>query len=924
MYLIPVIIISLIPSVYAHPFLLESNPPASSTMPEGVERVTILFSEAVDIDFSHIKVYDGNGEQIDNKDTTYFEGETSLVVSTPPLADGVYTVTTKVLSKVDGHLVDYALIFGIGDVKLDTAILDQQKNSETVFVPESIARFPGLVGQTIVLGVIISTILIWGNLQKKKIIEGHLPQFQLKFENKFSILIAAGLALVFGSNLAILAIQIWRLDAGVIEVIQTTFGMTWAFRMGLTVALLGIWFLFEKIKIKSTKKLIPLLVLSLILIGTTTMMGHGAASEQIPAMVLDYVHNLLSAVWIGGMIFFTFVLMPTFKIFSEPIKEKMTLVTIPKFSTIFVLSLGVLLVTGPTLLWFLEDNVNALAISSYGYFLFAKIIVGLIMIAIGGYNQLKVLKNGEKDLQENNLKVYKKINKTLKIESLLGVILLLFVAFLTNTGLPAGEIQISDAHAQNQGFQLIEFTENAKFDIIIDPFSSGKNKLSIVVSDLNNNPIKDIEGLKVKISNPVKNIRPIEIPMTMTDSQESLQKFEGEVTFGFSGTWLVLVEMQRSEAINENLEISVFVKPHLENIRTQITEFEFPEDATPLFPIYDKGSIWISDPLKSRIWNYNIESEQFQKFEFDGKSSIMLEKDKNDNIWFTDIPESKVGKFNPSTKEFQLYDLPLTLVPRDQNPIAIALLSDNDNNIWITVTNKNAVLKLDPTTGKFTEYLLPTKDSGPFALVLDSEDNVWYSTTISGKIGKIDVKTGDIKEYFPDEPLQGPEAMMFDNENNLWIAEHTGAAITKFNPVLETFEKITVPDEESLPFGMVFDQYQNIWFAQHVIDKIGIFDPTNQEFLEVDIPTPESFTQFVAIDDEKNIWFVEQQNNKLGKIEVSEIPNLSVQTTDDSNVSFDIKYVYIIAPVFTIGIVVSSLFFVKTVNDKRRLDEKVV
>lgn len=923
-FLIPIIIISLIPSAYAHPFLLDSEPPAASTTEVGVERVIINFSEAVDINFSNIKVFDGSGEQIDNKDTAYHEKEASLVVSTPPLDEGTYTVTTKVLSKVDGHLVDYALIFGIGDVKLDTTLLEQQENSESVFIPESIARFPGLVGQTIVLGAIISAILVWINLQKKKIIEEHLPQFQVKFKNKFSAIVAIGLALVFGSNLAIIAIQTWRLETGTLEVIQTTFGMTWAFRMGITIALLGTWFLFERIKIKQTTKLIPLLALSLILIGTTTMMGHGAASEQVPAIILDYVHNLLSAVWIGGVIFFAFVLLPNFSVLPNSAKEKMTLLVIPKFSTIIIMSLGILLITGPILLWFLEDNVSSLTVSSYGYLLFAKIAIGSVMIAIGGYNQLRIFKNGEKDLKKDNLKVYNKISKTLKIESLLGVMLLLCVAFLTNTGLPAGEIQLTEAHAQNQGFRFIEFSENAKFDITIDPFSTGKNKLKITTSDLDNNPIEDMNGLKVKISNPIKNIRPIEIPMTRANSQDAAQTFEGEVTFGFSGTWVILVEMQRLETVNENVEISAFVKPHLENIRTQMTEFEFPEDATPLFPIHDKkGNVWISDPLKSRIWKYDVGSEEFQKFEFDGKSSIMMEMDSIGNIWFTDIPKSKIVKFDPDTEKFQSYELPSSLKPLDQNPIAISLLSDNEDNIWTTITNKNAVLELDPGTGEFTEYILPTKDSGPFALTLGPENNVWYSGTISGKIGIIDTKTGNIKEFTPDEPLQGPEFMMFDGENNLWIAEHTGTAITKFNSLLGTFEQISVPNENSLPFGMVFDRYQNIWFAQHVADSIGVYDPVNQEFLEVVIPTPESFTQFTTIDDEGNIWFVEQQGNKLGKIVISEAPNLSIQTGDSEASSFDIKYVYVVAPVFTIGIVISSLFFTKAVKDKRRLDEKI-
>ena len=46
----------------------------------------------------------------------YYEGELSLIVTTSPLEDGVYTSSVKVLSKVDGHLVPSAFLFGVGDV----------------------------------------------------------------------------------------------------------------------------------------------------------------------------------------------------------------------------------------------------------------------------------------------------------------------------------------------------------------------------------------------------------------------------------------------------------------------------------------------------------------------------------------------------------------------------------------------------------------------------------------------------------------------------------------------------------------------------------------------------------------------------------------------------------------------------------------
>ncbi|MDC8437700.1 MAG: copper resistance protein CopC, partial [Candidatus Nitrosotenuis sp.] len=166
--LLSMIFVAGIPLAYAHPIILDSNPAQSGTIGAGSTRVAIYFSEEVELEFSVIKVLDGNGNQIDNKDTQYLNDEKSLVVTTPPLQDGIYTVTTKVLSKIDGHLVDYAFVFGVGDVVVPPP--KQKDISESIYFPEAGARFPGLVGQTIVLGAAISTLIMWNPLRRKKLI----------------------------------------------------------------------------------------------------------------------------------------------------------------------------------------------------------------------------------------------------------------------------------------------------------------------------------------------------------------------------------------------------------------------------------------------------------------------------------------------------------------------------------------------------------------------------------------------------------------------------------------------------------------------------------------------------------------------------------------------------------------------------------
>ena len=910
-----------IPFVFAHPFTEETIPSLTSNSPAGITEVIVFFSEPVDIDFSEIKVFDGDGNQIDNKDTSYYEGELSLIVSTPPLEDGIYTASTKVLSKVDGHLVPSAFLFAVGDVVIDPSLFDQERPSELVFLPEAGARFPGILGQTIVLGAVIASLIIWGT-QNKQLIKEELEKIENFHHGKFMSITGIGLMLVFISDILMLVIQTIRLEVSPLIVIETDFGIVWLARMIITIILLGIWFGMDKKKTLSKRNQIPMLIVSLGLISTTSLIGHGAATGNMAPLVLDYIHNLVAAVWIGGIFYFVFTLLPTFSQLKEKNREKMSLLLIPRFSIAFIISVGIVIITGPTLMWFLESDVGLITESVYGQLIILKIAIAAIMIGLGGFFQFKVQKNAEKNFQSGKISVHKKLKRSLKVDAGLGIVLLGVVALLANGTLPAGEIQKVDAQEIVYGFKTIEFTENAKFDIDISPFSSGTNTILVKVSDFEGNQLYDSNQLKVKISNPSKGISPIEVPMELIKQEEDRPiEFQGELTFGFSGEWLVEIEAQRTENANESKLLNLFVKPRLNDIQTQVIEYELPEDAKPLYPLYDgSGSIWISDASAPRLWQFSLETQEFTPYSFDGLTTTFLTQDSKGNIWFTDTPRNQIGFLDPHTKQITTKSIPkLDPVISENTPLFIQ--SDFDGNIWITVINKDKIVKYSPDTNEFEEIILSQKESLPFALAIDDEGKIWYTTTGAGKIGYIDSKNNKIREFSAEPPLQGPEALLFDDEGNLWIAEHTGLGIARFNPVFETFDRISVPDDEALPFGMTFDKYGNVWFAQHTVDSIGVYDPDNDHLIEVPIPTETSFVQFMTSDGNDNVWFVEQQANKIGTIKITETPLIAsqLQTTE----RLELKYTEIASPLIALGIIATSLFYVKSIQDKRRLNSLI-
>jgi copper transport protein len=692
--------------------------------------------------------------------------------------------------------------------------------------------------------------------------------------------------------------------------------------MILTIILIGIWFWIERKNQVSIKTQLPMLVFALALIATTTMMGHGASTEMAPPIILDYIHNLLSSIWIGGVIFLGFVVLPSITKLDGTVRDKITISLIPRFSAMIIIALGILIITGPMLLWFLDSNVSSLTDSTYGKLIMLKIAIASVMIAFGGFYQIRFIQQAKKDLKSTS--VFKKLKKPLRFEAGLGIALLAVVALLVNSSLPAGEIQSVSAEQGISGYESSLFSENARFDVTVLPVGIGTNQINVIVLGLDDQPLSDISTLKIKVSNPSRSISPIEAEVTENkiSGQDIFIKYSAEPTFSFAGIWQIELEAQRTDNANESVLFDVRIKPALSDMRTEVIEYEIPADDTaPLYPVYDGKNIWISDAQKPRLWKFSIDDEQFTPYTFSGLTTIFMDMDKDGKIWFTDTPNSKIGNFDPKTEEFEIITLPqFTLVNQRSIPTSIAI--DHDNDVWVAIMDQSILLEYDQETKKFDIHNTLSTDAGPTAIEIDSSNNVWFAESLVGNLGKIDGQTKQMTEFMPSEgPLAEPFALMIDDQENIWVAEHLGPSITKFNPILESFDKVNISNSESLPFGMVLDKYDNIWIAQHVVDSLIVHDPYNNRMSEVAIPTEGSFTQFVTADDNGDIWFVEQRGGKIGKVSISSVPGQTTILQESS--TFEIKYVEIVAPLVSAGIIITALFYVKSIRDKRKIDEMI-
>lgn len=961
---------------YGHAFLTNSNPGASQSLSSPPGKIEAFFSEPVDIKYSQVKVLDPNGKEVDNKDIHHIDGDqSSLSVTLPRLEDGVYTVSTNVLSQTDGHVTKSAFVFAVGQAAIPSNLSSTNSESSIIYVPEAIARFPTLVGQVIIVGGAFSVLWLWRPFSKIQWLSDIILETRKDIDKRLVSLFLLGSIILVVSDFAIVVFQAFAISATLLDVLTTRFGMVLVARIFLSLTLLGVsLFEFRRFRkfrtVLSKGEMTGIISLGVTLLLTTSLIGHGAANNQFSSIAIDFVHNLTASIWIGGIIYLAFVLIPKLKgehSLNEYTKIAFLTILIPRFSTSVIVVLGFIVITGPFLLYILENRIDLLISSLYGKTIIVKLTLATIMLALGAYNQLIIYRDSMKytslpitvaeghkgsktspdfdpppGKRQNkptgkSRDIVSRFSRCTKIESVVGIILLASVAFLVNTGLPQSEFQnqfrqqesssgVTSSVTGVESFKATDFIDNdTRVVLSITPFAVGSNNFSISFVDSKNNPI-DMKLAEMKYTEIEKSIGPIDVEL----QQVSNGVFFVKAAFGIPGVWYIQIEgvpnksnVPRVVATFEN----IVVKPKLDKLQFNANRFEIPgNNSQPLYPIYDsnRNAIWVGDTTidSGRILEFRLDSNKYIEHKIDGTSIITVAaQDSNGRIWYIDPLTRHLGSYDPSTSSNKLYGLPNRVIPS-----AVAI--DIANKVWITSPATNEILRFDPSKGNFTsKFHLQSKDASPIAIAIDSVSDIIWVADEKGKLVMIDPsKNYTLTEFVPrgiNETLRSPTALLVDQvSGSIYISQHEGNRVSKFNPLTHAFNHYGPLDPNGLPFGMTLDKYRNLWVAEHTINKIAVIDQQTGKVREVTLPGQSPFVQWLTSDSEGNVWFAEQKGNALGVIKstvVSGIPQVgSVESGKGiaEKTSFEgLPYSQIVAPSVTIALIIIAFMYVKSVID---------
>ncbi len=226
-------------------------------------------------------------------------------------------------------------------------------------------------------------------------------------------------------------------------------------------------------------KLDRILLFSIFVLGSlnlysNSMISHSNSLDSFSSLAVsvDWIHFMSVSIWIGGLFYLTVLFV---KRHSEPadgnnnidsnvvppslekrVLEQMTQ-GLMYFSFIAVTAISVIGITGLYLAFVHLQNLSSLFTSVYGLILVIKLSLAFPMILIGRYNQVKIYdyaklistsnanikRNSaaykDSELKSNSGVFLRKINKSLKIESVLGILVLVAASFLSVTSPPSLE-----------------------------------------------------------------------------------------------------------------------------------------------------------------------------------------------------------------------------------------------------------------------------------------------------------------------------------------------------------------------------------------------------------------------------------------------------------------------------------------------------
>lgn len=534
------------PSASAHAQLLETTPASGATVPGEPPLVVFDFNQAVGGTLGAVRVYDAQGDQVDNGEVVHPGGRQSRigVGLRANLPDGTYTATYRVIS-ADTHIVYGGMVFNIGHAGAAprfsvTGLIERDRTGSVTAVAFGAVRVADYIAIALAVGGLAFLLLVWARaLRAVAPLADRRQAASTAFSERMRRVLLA--AILLGLASSVLGVLLQGADAAGVSlfsslkgpVIQSTiesrFGAVWGSRALVWCLLAGLLALGGLIAgsppragLRSAGADAPavdapaawlraLLALCCVyLVITPALSGH--PSVQSPVWLFlpaDALHVAGASIWLGGIACLLLALPAATRRLEPADRTRLLAENLGRFSPLALAAVVAIALTGVIQAYIDVRTLHNLVHSTYGQLLLVKTTLLAALVVLGWMNRARVIPALHRRAQAATAPGDAGLSarRNLRLETALIVGVLGVTAALVSYAPPID--------AASGPFSTSARLGPAELELTVEPARAGLNTVHLYLIDATaGTQFTRTKELAVTATLPSKSIGPLKLPAT--------------------------------------------------------------------------------------------------------------------------------------------------------------------------------------------------------------------------------------------------------------------------------------------------------------------------------------------------------------------------------------------------------------------------
>ena len=520
---------------FAHAALVGSDPAADSIVPDAPNKITLTFSESIQLIPGKIQVLAPDGSRADQGDPTV-DGANVTIPLRSGGGRGTYLLSYRIIS-ADTHPVGGSVSYSVGAASTPPkATIDDTKVDPVVRGLIPVGKYLGYAGLVLLVGPSLVLALLWPHRLSRrgpaKVIWTGIGLVT------FSTLMAVWLQVPYSIGTSLFDVRVGDLR----DVLGSTFGAVMLVRLGvLAAAALLLRPLLRGRGGESKADLALLGVLGVAALATWPLTGHPTASPVAGvSVVIDAIHLAAMSVWLGGLVMLVGFLLPR-------ANERELAAILPIWSRWAATAVTALIVAGLISALIEVSSVSGLVDSTYGRLILVKAGLACCVLGVAWWSR-RLVRSRTAEQKPRGLR------KAVFVELGITAVILGVTAALVQIAPPRTTAAADSAAATTTVTRTLTSSTMA-LQVDLFPATVGNNSLHLYAYTPDNKPLTVVEW-SATAALPAKGIEPIPIPLLRITDFHAI----GDIALPQAGLWTFKFTARTSDIDEQTLSTTVQIQ----------------------------------------------------------------------------------------------------------------------------------------------------------------------------------------------------------------------------------------------------------------------------------------------------------------------------------------------------------------------------